>query len=67
MKLFDFLHKNVVIVDSKGTQHIGYVYFFTQALDNEENEASIGLLPNRNSNSGIAFFESDIVSIKAID
>lgn len=67
MKLFDYLHKNVVIVDSKGSQHTGYVHFFTQALDNEENEASIGVLPNRSSNSGIEFFESDIVSIKVID
>ena len=66
-KLYEYEDHYVEIVDSKGVTHRGYVDGYTQALDNEENEASIDVLPHKKSHNGIEFFESDIKSIRIIE
>ena len=66
-KLYEYEDHYVEIVDSKGVTHRAYVDGYTQALDNEENEASIDVLPHKYSHSGIEFFESDIKLIRIIE
>ena len=65
--LEDFLFKNVIIVDSNDKTHIGYVDFYESEYDSGYDEPSIGLIPNKNSKSGIEFRQSEIKSIKLID
>lgn len=66
MKLYDYIGKKVKIIDNENIEYIGFVYGYTKALDNEENEASIDVVPTKESNSGMGFFESDIKSIEII-
>lgn len=65
-KLYEYVNHYVRIVDSNNVQHEGFVDGYTKALDNEENEACIDVLPAKSSNSGMEFFEADIKSIEII-
>lgn len=65
-KLYEYVNHYVKIVDSNNVKHEGFVDGYTKALDNEEDEACIDVLPTKSSDSGIEFFESDIKSIEIV-
>lgn len=65
-KLSEYVNHYVEIVDNNNVKHKGFVDGYTKALDNEENEASLDVLPSKSSHSGVEFFESDIKSISII-
>lgn len=60
------INKKIEVIDTDNVKHIGYLFDYTSAINNEENEWSIEILPTLKSNSGIGFYESDIKSIKAV-
>ena len=67
--LYDFKGKSIEIILKDGKKYIGYVDYFSPALDNDDYiaEDSIGILPNKNAKSGIEVFQSEIKSIKIVD
>lgn len=66
MKLSDFAGKKVKIVDNDNKIYQGFVLGYTKAEDNDENEASIDVLPSKKSFNGVELFESEIKSIEII-
>ena len=66
MKLSDYAGKKVKIVDADNIIYTGFVYGYTKAEDNDENEDSIDVIPTRNSTEGVELFESEIKSIEII-
>lgn len=66
INLRDYIYKNVIVVDTNGIEHKGYVDMFCYAYENDDTEDSIGIIPNENSKYGIELFQSDIKSIKLI-
>lgn len=66
MKLSDYAGKKVRIIDTDGISYIGYVFGYTKAEDNEENEPSIDILPTKTSDNGVELFESEIKSIEIV-
>ncbi len=65
--LSEYEFKFVNIVDTYGKEYKNYyVYLYTSAANNEENEASIGILPSRESKSGVELFRSEIKSIELV-
>ena len=67
MELQDYLFKNVIIEDTEGKTHKGYVDLYSSAYDNDDTEESIGIIPTKNTKSGIELYASEIKSIKTID
>ena len=67
MKLSDYAGKKVKIVDIDNITYQGIVFGYTKAEDNDENEASIDVFPNKYSSNGIELFESEIRSIEVIN
>lgn len=65
-KLYEYVNHYVKIVDSNNVIHEGFVDGYTKALDNEEDEACIDVLPTKSSYIGIEFFESDIKFIEIV-
>lgn len=63
-RLRDFEFKNVILTTKDGKTHKGYVETYTQALDNEPEENSIGLAAYKGAREGIEFYESEIESIR---
>ena len=61
--LSEFEFKDVVFTLTDGSVHKGYVDLFTKALDNEPEEDSIGVMPNKNSHEGIEYFLHEITEI----
>ena len=66
MKLSNFAGKKVKIVDNDNKIYQGFVLGYTKAEDNDENEASIDVLPSKKSLDGVELFESEIKSIEII-
>ena len=63
-RLYDFLFKNVNVVEKNGKVHSNwYVDTYSSEYDNEEGEESIGLMPSKESKVGIELFRSEIESI----
>lgn len=65
-QIISFLGKKVKIIDDENIQYVGYFLGYTTAENNEENEWSIDIFPNRDSLSGIELFESEIKTIEVI-
>lgn len=61
MKLSEFFQQNVTIKLKSGSNYQGFVDTYTPAIDNEEDEASIGVLTH--TKSGIEIYESEIETI----
>ena len=61
-----FLNKKVQIIDTDNIKHIGFIFGYTTAPNNENNEWSIDVFPSKSSNSGVELFESEIKSIEFI-
>lgn len=66
MKLSDYAGKKVKIVDIDNITYNGFILGYTKAEDNDENEASIDIIPTRNAMEGVELFESEIKSIEII-
>ncbi|MCM1023838.1 MAG: hypothetical protein NC395_07240 [Prevotella sp.] len=66
INLEDFLYKNVVVVDTDGIEHKGYVDMYCSAYENDDTEDSIGIIPDENTKYGIALYQSEIKSIELI-
>ncbi len=66
MKLSDYAGKKVKIVDIDNISYQGFVFGYTKAEDNDENEASIDIFPSKTAISGVELFESEIKSIEII-
>lgn len=64
MKLWEFAHKYVKIVDIDNKEWQGYCIGYTQPLDNENNVASITV---DTIEGGICFYENEIKSIEEIE
>lgn len=67
MDLQDYLFKNVIITDTEGKLHKGYVDLYSSAYDNDDTEESIGIIPTKNSRQGIELYASEIKSIEIMD
>ena len=65
-QIISFLGKKVKIIDDENIQYVGYLLGYTTANNNEENEWSIDIFPNKDSLSGIELFESEIKIIEVI-
>lgn len=64
LKLWEYEFKNVVLTTKEGKALKGYVDTYTQALDNEPEEDSIGLLSHKYAAEGVEIYESEIESIR---
>lgn len=67
MDLQNYLFKNVIVTDTNGKTHKGYVDLYSSAYDNGDTEDSIGIIPTKNSKEGIELYASEIKSIKVVD
>lgn len=67
MDLQDYLFKNVIVTDTEGRMHKGYVDLYASAYDNDDTEESIGIIPTKSSMSGIELYASEIKAIEIID
>lgn len=63
-KLEKYLFKNVVVKDIRGNECRGYVDMYCSADENDDNEESIGIIPNKSAKEGIELSLSEIKSIK---
>lgn len=66
-ELEEYLFKTVMVKETNGKTHIGFVDTFTSSADNEEGEESIGILPSREARAGIELFKSEIASIEEVE
>lgn len=64
LKLWEYEFKTVILTTKDGKTYKGYVETYTQALDNEPEEDSIGLFASKEAREGIEFYESEIESIR---
>ena len=63
MKLWEYPCKKVKLIDVDGKEWVGYCVEYTQALDGDNNIASITVTT---SEGGICFYENEIKSIEEI-
>ncbi|MDE5741771.1 MAG: hypothetical protein K2H90_04910 [Oscillospiraceae bacterium] len=64
VNLKDFLFKNVVVIDTDGIKHKGFVNFYETGFENESDEDSIGILTDPKNRMGIELYQSEIKSIE---
>ena len=64
VNLKDFLFKNVIVIDTDGITHKGFVNFYETDFENESDEDSIGILTDPKNRMGIELYQSEIKSIE---
>ena len=67
LDLSQYEFKNVVVTCTDGEVVKGYVDAFCEAEDNDENEASICILPQKEDTDGVEIYESEIKTIEIVE
>lgn len=64
--LYNYLGKNIILIDTDGKQWNGKVDMFDSAEDNDTGEDSIVILCDDNPNQLVEFMQSEIKEIEVI-